>query len=531
MHNLLTDPLIRVRLADGTSPAMSLPGVYEAMAADRVTAFPALRPHQRHAWHAFLAQLGAIALHRAGANAPPRMAADWRIAIRGLTPEFADDEPWRLVVDDPMAPAFLQCPAPNGLDDYRGQVETPDDLDILVTAKNHDVKRTVAMRGSADDWIFALIDLQTMAGFLGAGNYGVARMNGGFSARPCLGLAPADGGPGAHLLHDVRRMLAGRDALLDSYQDYFASDDGVALVWLESWNGANSVDLRRLDPHFIEICRRVRLREKNGTLVARTASSKAPRIAAKAAHGNLGDFWTPVSVTDGKALSLSDAGFRYDRLAKLIFDTQDFRHPPAMQVNGARAGRWRVVARGVAGGQGKTDGYHERADVAFGPETASALTRIDRRDVLARIADKQIAEIREVTGALRFGVAVAASGGNAPADLTKGDRAHANPYARRLDAAADVRFFGALEQRFLAANEAEAAAGRAGFTRDLIAAAKELLLEAIETVPCPSIRRHRARARATSAFWGRLRRPRSIFSNQPEIFDAKETSDDPRGTA
>lgn len=527
MHNLLTDPLIRVRLADGTSPALSLPDVYEAMAADRVTAFPALRPHQRHAWHAFLAQLGAIALHRAGANAPPRMAADWRIAIRGLTPEFADDEPWRLVVDDPTMPAFLQCPAPNDLDDYRGQVETPDDLDILVTAKNHDVKRTVAMRGSADDWIFALIDLQTMAGFLGAGNYGVARMNGGFSARPCLGLAPADGGPGAHLLHDVRRMLAGRDALLDSYRDYFTSDNGVALVWLESWNGANSLDLRRLDPHFIEICRRVRLRAKNGTLVARTASSKASRIAAKAAHGNLGDFWTPVSVTDGKALSLSDVGFRYDRLAKLIFDTKDFRHPPAMQVDGARAGRWRVVARGVAGGQGKTDGYHERADVAFDPETASALSRIDRRDALARIAAEQIEEIREVTGALRLGVAVAASGGDAPADLTKADRAHANPYARRLDAAADARFFGALERRFLAANVAEAAACRAGFARDMIFAAEELLFEAIEAVPCPSIRRHRARARATSAFRGRLRRPRSIFSSQPEIFDAKETSDDP----
>lgn len=532
MHNLLTDPLIRVRLAGGTSPAMSLPDVYEAMAADRATAFPALRPHQRHAWHAFLAQLGAIALHRAGANAPPRMAADWRIAIRGLTPEFADDEPWRLVVDDPTMPAFLQCPAPNGLGDYRGQVETPDDLDVLVTAKNHDVKRTVALRGSADDWIFALIDLQTMAGFLGAGNYGVARMNGGFSARPCLGLAPADGGPGAHLLHDVRRMLDGRDALLKDYRDYFTSDDGVALVWLEPWNGANSLDLRRLDPHFIEICRRVRLRTKNGTLVARTASSKAPRIAAKAAHGNLGDFWTPVSVTDGKALSLSDVGFRYDRLAKLIFDTKDFRHPPSMQVDGSRAGRWRVVARGVAGGQGKTDGYHERADVAFEPKTAAALfridpLRIDPRDALVRIAGEQLEEIKEVTGALRFGVAVAASGGAAPADLTKADRTHANPYARRLDAAADARFFGALEQRFLAANEADAAAGRAGFARDMIAAAEELLSEAIETVPCPSIRRHRARARATSAFRGRLRRHRSVFSNQPEIFDAKETSDDP----
>ena len=34
MHNLLSDPLIRVRLVDGTSTMMSLPEVYEALAAD-----------------------------------------------------------------------------------------------------------------------------------------------------------------------------------------------------------------------------------------------------------------------------------------------------------------------------------------------------------------------------------------------------------------------------------------------------------------------------------------------------------------
>ena len=161
MHNLLEEPLIRVRLTDGTATAMSLPAVYDAMSLDRVSAFPALRPHQRHAWHAFLAQLGTVALHRAGHDTPPSTRLDWRALLRSLTQGFGNDEPWRLIVDNPTRPAFMQPPAPNGVDDYRRRVATPDDLDILVTAKNHDVKRTVATTNAPDDWIFALIDLQT----------------------------------------------------------------------------------------------------------------------------------------------------------------------------------------------------------------------------------------------------------------------------------------------------------------------------------------------------------------------------------
>ena len=197
MHNLLEEPLIRVRLTDATTRPMSLPEVYDAMSAERVSSFPALRPHQRHAWHAFLAQLGTVALQCAGHEKLPSTGLDWPALLRNLTPAFGSDEPWCLIAEDPAHPAFMQCPAPNGFDAYRGRAVTPDDLDILVTAKNHDLKRTVAAANAPDDWIFALIDLQTMAGFLGAGNYGIARMNGGFSARPCLGLAPAEGGPGS----------------------------------------------------------------------------------------------------------------------------------------------------------------------------------------------------------------------------------------------------------------------------------------------------------------------------------------------
>ena len=521
MHNLLTDPLIRGRLDDGTSAILSLPDVYEALAADRIAAFSGLRPHQRHAWHAFLAQLGVIAVQRSGGARLPREAGEWYVLFQSLTSGFSADEPWRLIVDDTTQPAFMQCPTPNGLEQYRKRKTTPDDLDILVTAKNHDVKQAVAVGAAPDDWMLALVDLQTMAGQLGAGNYPIARMNGGYSARPCLGLAPADGGLGAHLFNDMQGMLDARTALLDSHQDYFDPEDGLALLWLEPWDGTTSLDLRELDPYFIEVCRRVRLQVENRGIVACTAASKVPRVAAKDAHGNVGDFWTPVGAKDSTALSLSNVGFRYDRLAKLLFG-DSYRLPSAMRVDATRPGHWKVVARGVAGGQGKTDGYHERSDIAFDDRTTSALSRREGRDALALISEAQMEEIREVERALRFGIAVAASGGKPPEDLTKADRMHANPYARRLDEAADAAFFGSLDRRFVAAGDDEKAAARVEFVRDLIGTARALLEEAIGAVPCPAVWRYRAQARATSAFHSRLRRPQSVFSDQPEIFEVKE---------
>ena len=61
---------------------------------------------------------------------------------------------------------------------------------MLVTSKNHDLKSAVAVQAGVDDWIFALITLQTMEGFGGAGNYGISRMNGGLGSRPAFSLVP-----------------------------------------------------------------------------------------------------------------------------------------------------------------------------------------------------------------------------------------------------------------------------------------------------------------------------------------------------
>ena len=196
MHNLLTESLIRYYNSAGNHVEVSLPEVYGALMSDSVSAFHALRPHQRHAWHAFLVQLGAMAIHRAGVDEPPTEDTDWAGLIRGLTPDSPDDEPWHMVVEDITRPAFMQPPARSQerAEDYKNSVYTPDEVDMLVTSKDHDLKSAVAQRAGIDDWIFALITLQTMEGFGGAGNYGISRMNGGLGNRPAFALAPADGG-------------------------------------------------------------------------------------------------------------------------------------------------------------------------------------------------------------------------------------------------------------------------------------------------------------------------------------------------
>lgn len=515
VFDLLTERLIRVDRRGSTREALSLPEVYGAMIADEVSAFPALRPHQRHAWHAFLAQLGAIALVRAGMAEPPRDAATWSALLRGLTDGFPEDEPWSLVVDDPAAPAFMQCPAPDGLGDYKKGVSTPDDLDLLVTAKNHDVKRSIAIAGPPEDWIFALVNVQTMSWYGGRGNYYIARMNGGHSSRPCLGFAPADGGPGAHLAHDIRLMVGQRESTLESYEDYFDPDDGHALLWLEPWDGTESLKLTQIDPYFIEICRRIRLDWLDGRIVAIAGASTKARIAAKEAKGDLGDHWTPVARSDGKALSISGVGFRYDRLAKLVLDQSAYEHPPAMKLDSGASSSWRLVARGVAGGKNKTEGYHERTDIVLSPSVTKAMAFGARRQRLEDLAKEQIKEVEDVGKALRFAIAVAASGGKDAASLSKSDREKAYPYSRRLDAVVDAIFFSALQDRFEASGEDRAMA-RQRFAKKLIKSANTLLDEASETVPCAKIQRYRARARASSAFWGQLWR--SSVLDLEEIF-------------
>eukprot|EP01035_Chromulina_nebulosa_P015171 gene15171-20098_t len=138
----VNEPLVNTRPHGPTT----LPGLLARMTKDEVDGFPALRAHQEPGWHMFLVQLGALAMHKAGLAELPESEAEWLELLRGLTRDFAGDEPWCLVVPDWQKPAFLQPPVPKDVT-LANPVDTADALDRRITSRNHDLKQAVAAGG------------------------------------------------------------------------------------------------------------------------------------------------------------------------------------------------------------------------------------------------------------------------------------------------------------------------------------------------------------------------------------------------
>ena len=490
---MLDEPLIPVDLDRGRE-RVTLPGLLAALACDAVAGFPGLLAHQRHGWFLFLAQLGAIALHRAGLTAAPVDEAAWRRLLLA----FSDDrlEPWQLVVADPTSPALLQPPiACGGLQGYALLAHEPDGIDVLVTAKAHDVKPRRVGTPEPHHWLYALVTLQTLQGYSGKLNYGIARMNGGFASRPLveLTLSPRWGRRLLRALEVARQARAG---ILDRHPDYFHGD--LALLWLRSWDEEESLSLRDLDPFFIEICRRVRLvRGPDGRLAAWSRTSTVPRIAAKATLGNLGDPWLPIG-TDGKALTVSGSGFHYGLVVELL-DEASYLRMPALQplVGDPEEDAWLHLAVLVRG-QGETQGLHERWLPVPGVKGGGGFMGTLAAPRLGEIGKLMIEDARNARGALRAALAVYLQGG--PDEKQKLDRR--DKRARDATDALDQRidhdlFFQCLWQLVERAEDDDAYEQRLAAWRARLARfVRSAFEEAVAALPAPQSRHERARAKA-----------------------------------
>ena len=513
MFNILTEPLIRFDHSRGMRLEASLPEVYAALMADEVNAFPALRPHQRHAWHAGLVQLGAMAMHHAGLSDPPTDLNVWLRLIRDLTSDYPNDEPWCLVVEDITKPAFMQPPARSKEreQDYKNMVSAPDELDMLVTSKNHDLKSSVAVAAGVDDWVFALITLQTMEGFSGAGNYGVSRMNGGLGNRPAFTLAPLGGATGAHVRRDIVALLEHHPTLLAEHP---MIDGGATLLWTTPWDGtkAEALLLNRLDPLYIEVCRRIRLRlDTYGNLYVIRTSSKSARIEGKALKGRTGDPWTPTDTKrDGVPLTLGSGGFNYKRVTEYL--TGGWDHPALLQPTASErrsTDTMQLVARAMVRGQGKTEGYHERT-IPIGHKMKSAMQHrrgSQEMESLADIAKSRIEDVGKIQRILSHAIQVFAAGGDGD-KVSPEHRSRARSWLNRLDAIVDARFFEDLQDEFEAdENEQRSVRNRwlLNGSDGVIDHARRLLDNATNSLPCPAIHRYKARVNAEGLFEGRLR--------------------------
>jgi CRISPR system Cascade subunit CasA len=436
-----------------------------------------------------------MALHRAGEPDPCQGPERWRELLLELARD--KDSAFTLIVEDLQQPALLQPPVPEDSMAKWNIESAADGLDILVTAKNHDVKAARAVGGDAEVWFYALMTLQTMQGFLGAGNYGIARMNGGFASRPGVGFSPSRL-PGPRFLRDVSAVLEKRDEIANRIGLSF--ENGQTLLWLLPWDGKESLSLQSCDPFFIEICRRVRLVQQNGQIVCRYTSTQCARVDAKARNGVVGDPWMPIERdgTTQKALTMSASGFSYSRTQQLLFDSSRFEPPITQDWIRADPAELLFIGQVLVRGQGKTEGLHERV-VPIPGDVLQLLGTPEGTALLEEHARERV----EAAGlmarkVLRPALATLLQGGR---DKLKLDDGRVRELAERFDRLVDSCFFESLFAT-LRREEQEEVDPMAEWKRQLVAWAREVLDEAIATLPLQDARHYRSMAMADRVFWG-----------------------------
>jgi len=508
--NLLFDPIFRVQTSE-QQLSLSLPALFELLGKNVVDHYEGLQKHQHDAFHVFLCYLAGAVLARTNCQDPVQNEEFWRNGLLRLAGRYGKDA-WELVAEDISCPAFMQPPILDNNPRSSAVFTTPDELDLLQTAKNHDIKRMRAAETPLDAWVYALISLQTMSGFLGKGNQGISRMNSGFGNRPIVELIRSRQ-PGQRWIDAVTRLLEHRSALLKGPFGY--KPDGLVLVWLEPWDGKTSLQLSELDPCYIEICRRIRLSRDGGSVSAQSFPAESPRIAAKELAGVVGDPWLPIDLKDigsgkkgvAKALTFPPTGITAEYMQRLIFEEQielTVLQKPLPNWHGSYLFSASVLIRG----QGTTDGFYEWEVEIPERKVRSIFDRSKERDELVSLSRRAL----EYVAIMRDKVlkpSILAFLLGAP-DKLRFDRDFANDVWKGLSRKFDVlwsadyfRWLFSVPDGF---NEMEGLRSWVDILQDH---ALTVLEEADSALPVRTGRKYKAQNQIRRRFWG------SFFANFP----------------
>lgn len=495
--NLLLDDIFGIQSPKGERQSLSLPALLQALGRGEVESFTGIQRHQADAFHIFLCYLTGAVLDQEGESDPVQDETFWLASLRTLTSRQNDDA-WTLVVEDPTRPAFMQPPVPSkkDLEAYKPKAATPDEFDVLQTAKNHDLKGARLSGATAEAWALALISMQTMSGFLGQGNYGICRMNGGFASRPCVA-SYTDLQPAHRWQEDVARLMARLTTLLQPPWPF--RRDGHTLLWLIPWDGTTGLGLDTLHPLFVEVCRLVRLVPAGENLSALGKPSRAARITtSKETAGSVGDPWIPLKRKDQAAFTASGRGFHPELLRDLII-TQENYQASAMQKLSPGAGSAWFHASVLVRGQGTTDGYHE-ARIYIAPKAKKLLLQHGgARDRLGKLSDWALTRARDVRNkSLRPALFALVEGGPEQwPDTNRREAGHwVDSWLARYDQQWASGYFPWLWRTIDQTDEG----ARTEWLSELQALAIRALDDALQTAPQRTGRRYRGKVRATGLF-------------------------------
>lgn len=368
MFNILEDPCIEATIRNSTKAILTLPGVLASLGENTIAGFDNLRPHQRHPWHAFLCQLSAMALIDSGIDMPEADRTTpyshlpgkfdekrWKAFLLNLAP---DPDAWNLLVRNLSKPAFLQPPIPDGIKALGTVVNTPDEMDVIIAAKNCDEKARKVTEPKIDHWLFALVSLQGQAGYSKAGRngnyYNTTRQNGAYATRPGIGIISSPFW-GDQWGRDCRMLI---ETLHTERSIEWDIQQGHRLLWLIPWDGKSSVSLGKLHPYFLEICRRIRLdQNENGKIICRMGSSTVGRVAGGIYKGAVNDPWIPINRQKVSAFNNNPT---WDQMGKILLDRKEFQ--PALAQIPQSFDRCPIAVRFcvLKRGQSHTDEYHEK---------------------------------------------------------------------------------------------------------------------------------------------------------------------------
>ena len=187
-----------------------------------------------------------------------------------------------------------------------------------------------------------------------------------------------------------------------------------------------------------------------------------------------------------------------------------------------------LVARAMVRGQGKTEGYYERIIPIRSKKALRGMMRrpsSNSTEDLGNLAQERIKEVGIVQGILRHAIATFLARGESR-DTSPEQRALANPWANRLDEIVDAGFFDALQSEFEHDERAERERVRNEWLMNgkdgVIDHARNILGEAVDSLPCPAIHRYKAREAAVGLFEGRMRGSSGI----PALFTEQGDDDD-----